>query len=501
MRFLWKDTLALSYAGSDKSSRKRTPIERRRNLRKFYEYARRYEASSYKGLHDFVEYINGIITQNTKITDEDAANENTVRIMTVHKSKGLEFPAVFLVGCSQSNSFRDSRNNIVYVPNNDISIAFKISDSTGWGVLDTPFRICLANQASDLAAEEEIRILYVALTRARDLLYIVASSKNMDSEKLLNDSSLRSSIGGKYAVLDSSSWLDMIMLGLTSSPLKFHYTIEDISISDSDMQFLNDETLYIPNVNRIQEYISAIKPSLEFTYPYKEDSQIPAKISVSHLYPELLNGSDNSLDLSLKIESMEPRKPRFMGAGDNSAEKGTATHLFMQFCEFSNLTPSISSVNEEVSRLITHKYIPSNVAELIRTQEIAVFASSEFFKRILSARKIHREMRFNVFLPAENFTHNLEKKKLYSNKKILVQGVIDLCIEDSDGNLILCDYKTDRLSKEALANKEIAKEFLSKRHSQQLRYYAQAIEQIMGKKPDKIYIYSLALGDAIEIDI
>jgi ATP-dependent helicase/nuclease subunit A len=501
MRFLWKDVGALSYAGSDKSSHKRTPIERRRNLQKFYEYARRYEASSYKGLHDFVEYVSGIISQNTKIAQEDAVTDNTVRIMTVHKSKGLEFPAVFLIGCAKSTDSGDSRTNMVFEPSCDVALAFKVSDSTGFGQLDTPFRIALTNKASSLSSEEEIRVLYVALTRARDRLCIVASGKEDNSEKCLTEAFRRASLGGRSTVLSSSSWIKRILLGLAADPSANSYEIKTPLITEDSAAEDNSAEEYVPNEEEIEHIYSIIKPALEFEYLNSNNSMIPAKVSVSRLYPEMLNETEDSYDISKKIEAMEPRKPRFMGGGDDSAEKGTATHLFMQFCDFSRLTPKESSVKEEISRLIEKRFLPNNIADLIRAKEIATFAASEFFNKILSAHKIYRELRFNVFLSAEDFTDIADRKLLFEGEKILVQGVIDLCIEDEDGNLILCDYKTDRLSREALNDRIIAKQILSDRHSQQLKYYAQAIEQIMGKKPDKIYIYSLAFGDAIEIDV
>lgn len=501
MRFLWKDTSALSYAGSDKSSQKRTPIERRRNLRKFYEYARRYEASSYKGLHDFVEYINGIISQNTKIAEEDAVTENTVRIMTVHKSKGLEFPAVFLTGCEKSTDSRDSRSGIIFEPSCDVALAFKISDSTGFGQLDTPFRIALANKVSQLSSEEEIRILYVALTRARDNLCIIASGKEGSSDKIVAEATVKSTLGGRLTVLSSSSWIDRIMLGLKADARTAFYTIETPLISGSaESQEVSCEE-YVPDEEMIEEIYNKIRPSLEFKYKDSYNSLIPAKVSVSRLYPELLNETDTSYDISKKIDSMDPRKPRFMGEEATSADKGTATHLFMQFCDFSRLTPSVSSIEEEIARLIELKFLPDNISKLIRTKELAAFASSKLLDVILKANKIHREFRFNVFLPAEDFTDIPDQKIIFAGEKILVQGVIDLCIEDANGNLILCDYKTDRLSSEALKDRQIAKQFLTERHAQQLKYYALAIELIMGKKPDKIYIYSLALGDTIEIDL
>ncbi len=501
MRFLWKDTSALSYAGSDKSSQKRTPIERRRNLRKFYEYARKYEASSYKGLHDFVEYINGIISQNTKISDEDAVTDNTVRIMTVHKSKGLEFPAVFLIGCTKNTNSKDSRNGIIFEPSCDVSLAFKISDSTGFGQLDTPFRIALANRVTQLSSEEEIRILYVALTRARDNLCIIASGKEDNSQKIIAEASRKAALGGRLTVLGSSSWIDRIMLGLKADLRSSFYEIETPVASDNTESIDNKCDEYVPNEDEIENICNQIRPSLNFKYKDSYNSLIPAKVSVSRLYPELLNETDNSYEISKKIEAMEPRKPRFIGGEATSADKGTATHLFLQFCDFSKLTPSVSSVKEEIARLIELRFLPSNISELIRANEIATFAASEFFDTILNGKKIHREFRFNVFLPAEDFTDISDQKILFAGEKILVQGVIDLCLEDADGNLILCDYKSDRLSREALNDRRLAKQFLSERHAKQLKYYAQAIELIMGKRPDKIYIYSLAFGDAIEIDV
>jgi ATP-dependent helicase/nuclease subunit A len=215
----------------------------------------------------------------------------------------------------------------------------------------------------------------------------------------------------------------------------------------------------------------------------------------------MLNEADDAYDISKKIESMEPRKPRFLDNTATSADKGTATHLFLQFCDFSRISPSVSSVKEEISRLVEMKFLPTNTSELIRCKEIAKFVATKFFNTILTAKKVYREFRFNVFLPAEDFTDIADQKSQFADRKILVQGVIDLCLVDSNDNLILCDYKTDRLSIDALNDRQLAKQFLSERHAQQLKYYAQAIELIMGRKPDKIYIYSLAFGDAIEIEV
>ena len=118
-----------------------------------------------------------------------------------------------------------------------------------------------------------------------------------------------------------------------------------------------------------------------------------------------------------------------------------------------------------------------------------------------NAKQLYREFRFNVMLPAALFTGDEEKKKAFSGKEILLQGVIDCLIEDKDGNLHLVDYKTDRLTRAELSDRALAKAALSQKHALQLTYYALAVEKIFSKKPKTVCIYSLPLGDTVELDI
>ena len=501
MRFLWKSTNALTYAGSDESTKKRTPAERRRNLRKFYEYARKFEASSYKGLHDFVEYVGGIISQNTKITDEDAVTENTVQIMTVHKSKGLEFPVVFLYGSEKAITDQDSRKNLIISPNNDIGIAFKISDITGLGQIDSPYRIALANRISEKSSEEEIRILYVALTRARDELYVIGAGKEGFAEAKLQQAIEKADLGGRITVSDFNSWIDRILLGLAADQTNQSYQILTPYLAKCENSEQEAETVNNIDEVEVNKICELLIPSLNFVYPFSSHSTIPAKVSVSKLYPELLNETDNFSDIIKKAESLETKRPRFMGGESDAAEKGTATHLFLQFCDFSKLKANQASIKEEIARLVEKKFIPSNITELIRTEEIVKFVSSDFYQSILKSKELFREFRFNVFLPAKDFTDDPTNKETLDKEEILVQGVIDLCFIDENERLILCDYKTDRIPHELKNDKTAVASFFADRHSEQLKYYAKAIERIMGKNPDAVLIYSLCFGETFEISL
>ncbi len=498
MRYLWKETNAISYAGSDKSTSKRTLLERRRNLQTLYEFARNFEASSYKGLHEFVEYINGIIQQGTKITAADAVTENTVQIMNIHKSKGLEFPAVFLVDCNRKQNKNEVNRPILFTSQNDLGPAFKTPDSSDFGQITTPQHQTASKQILQIASEEEIRILYVALTRARDILYILASGSSGFAEKAIESANQRSKIGGRYSVLSSVKYIDRILTALSADPLNRSYTIEIPEIFAPERK--QEDQLSTPlDESKVDKAYIELKKSLEYVYPYASTLKLPAKMSVSHLSPELLNESTDDIDDYLKAANMEPRTPRFMGGTDNAAERGTATHLFLQFCDFNNLTCDADSIDNELGRLIAFKYVNQEIAALIRKEELQKFVKSDFFSEILHAKEIYRELRFNIMMPAHQFTTDKDKKCLIGSEKILVQGVIDLCFWDSNNNLVLCDYKTDRLSPEAMINKQKATEELFERHSQQLYYYSKAVEQIMEKKPDKIFIYSLAFGDALEV--
>ena len=154
-----------------------------------------------------------------------------------------------------------------------------------------------------------------------------------------------------------------------------------------------------------------------------------------------------------------------------------------------------------MERLIHDKYLSPEARNAVRINELERFFSSDFYKSLSTATAIHRETRFNIFLSAKTFTKNEALAENLQDEKLLVQGVIDLFYTDADGKLVLCDYKTDRLSPEELKDQDAAARMLSNRHKEQLSYYAMALAEICGRAPDRILIYSLPLGEAVEINL
>jgi ATP-dependent helicase/nuclease subunit A len=181
----------------------------------------------------------------------------------------------------------------------------------------------------------------------------------------------------------------------------------------------------------------------------------------------------------------------------SGAEKGTATHTFLQFCDFDLVLRH--GVKEELARLQTERFIDARTARLCNVYQLEQFFKSELFERIRCAKEVYREQRFHIFLPASDFTQMTEKAELLKNETIAVQGVIDIFFEEKDGSIVLADYKTDFLTDEELKVPELAEKKLIERHREQLGYYQKAIEQLCGKHPSETLIYSLPLGKTVHI--
>ena len=226
----------------------------------------------------------------------------------------------------------------------------------------------------------------------------------------------------------------------------------------------------------------------------EEDAQL--RLRLGHLPHR-----DAADDMSAMVEKWLSRTPAFCRTEENNAvsaaERGTATHLFLQFCDMERARRD--GVRAEAIRLTEQRFLPPHVAEEIREDQLTRFFASDFYTRLSRARRVWREQRFQLLLPAEHFTQNEAYARELSGEVLLVQGVIDLFFETEDGKLILCDYKTDALTREERLNPVLAAKKLIARHERQLSYYAQALEQLCGRRPNEVLIYSLPLGDTIRL--
>ena len=472
------------------------------NLLLLYNYARKYESSSFMGLYNFITYINNVIDRDTSFAKlEEDVGEDAVKILTIHSSKGLEFPVVFLVDASAPLINLDTQSRVAYAE--DFGISVCLNDPSGLALVNNPVQEIVRDYMNSKFFEEELRVLYVALTRAKEKLYIYGKTTETDADEFLEKTSFAKSNLSPFSQRLSKSYLDIIMSCQSGARIRFAEEEYQKAESDEGEEPSKSECEQGERASIDEEKKAELLKKFNFKYPKGELTEIPEKLSVSVLHPAVLDGSDDNAVIEQKAEEASDQKkilPAFISGvpSDESAKKGIATHTFLQFCDFDALVKN--GVESELSRLIKNGFISEENGARVRKNELEAFARSELFQKIRGAKKLYREFRFNSRLPAERFTKDENKKGAYEGVELLVQGVIDCILEDENGEIHLIDYKTDRLSKEELCDRGAAEKTLREKHSLQLSYYALAAEKIFGKRPKSVCIYSLALGDSIDVD-
>ena len=485
----------------------------RDNLLLLRDYAARYEEGGFSGLYSFIHYINNLIENRADFDSKrpDGADADRVQLITVHASKGLEYPVCFIAGCGSEISDKES-GPFAYVEG--FGLAFRLRDRSGLSLVENPAVNAIARQRAARGFEEELRILYVALTRARERLYLFGTAKKEDPEAYIKELEAQIPFLDAYSIGRMRSFLKLALVTQTDTVVHIEGSAarkeeaEEAEEAEGEIALEEIPEAAPPSEAEILRYVSRFT----YTYDHAVLSEIPRKLSVSALTPALLDKTYKEEDELSALygqtaapEAEErthaPTLPSFMTGRreDESARRGIATHLFMQFCDFSALREK--GAESELARLLAEKFISAEDGERVRLDEIEKFRESRLLDEILGARAMHREMRFHARMPAVLFTQDEKKRRALGEHRILVQGVIDCLFEDECGELSLIDYKTDRLPREALSDAALAAKILSDKHREQLSYYAIAVEQMFGKRPKHIRVYSLHLGKTVDVDL
>ena len=484
LRRLFKETGLLALSGREGDAG-------RSNLLLLYEYSRRFESGAYGGLHGFIDYINQMIeAKKTFERKKESVSEDAVQIISVHSSKGLEFPVCFMCESGASMlSKKDGAGHFLMHAQN--LCALEMRDETGFARIENPLHQITKAAFLRSRVEEEIRVLYVALTRAKERLYITASpSGNTKTETILSAAERLHRAPSEYAILKSKSFFSLIAgaLGLEGGEVEVCECepLENKEKKEQKAEVISDAAV-----------TEELKRRFAFSYPYPHLRALPAKLSVSRLTPTVLDGADEAAKiLEIKEEAEETETfavPRFIAdTAPTAAAKGTATHLFLQFCDFGALKKM--GVEAELARLCERKLMREEDADAVYKDELSAFAKSELFSALENAKAVYRELRFHVYLNAKDFTQDETLKESLKDEKLLVQGVIDLIFETKEGDVCLFDYKTDRLTFKESKDEALAARKLLDRHAEQLLYYKEAVSQIFGKTPAKIGIYSTQTG-------
>lgn len=465
------------------------------NLRLLKEYAKNYEAGNNKGLSRFVSYISRLRQNDSDIAgavDVTASSKNAVHVMSIHASKGLEFPVCFI--CNTSRRFvSDVSQNVLL--HSDLGVAVKRKDELLNATFNTMPREALSLLMKRDEMSEELRVLYVAMTRAKQKLIMLSSHK--DAGKYLTKiGSMHAGSGPimPFVVRNCSTISDWIAMCAMLHPdaqelreaaswpfepdsnAKFSFDAKIVPITFDDDEDEDDvEVVHTSKSDVDSEVVDILSSRTKFEYKNSALAKLPSKVSASDLAHKM---SDNSFDRILDT-------PAFMS--DNTltaAGKGTALHAFMQFCDFKSAKEDIEA---EIDRLCSGGFISSTQADSIDRQLVKQFVDSDIITRCLQSDKVYKEYRFTIKVSACIVDSTLDKQ--YSDKEIILQGAVDLAFVEGD-ELVIVDYKTDKVDDVSA---------LYAMYNNQLKIYKDAMEQCTDYKVKECLIYSIRLGESVSV--
>jgi len=501
--------------------------QRQANLRALYDRARGYETTSYRGLFRFLRFIERMEESGDDLGAAGALSEqeDVVRIMTIHKSKGLEFPVVIVGGMAKTFNFQDIRGR--YILHKDLGFASKYIDPVKRITFPTLFFHALKQEKHREMLAEEMRVLYVALTRAKEKLVMVANVPSFEK------------IQAKWqATADHSEWIlpahirgeaktyldwigpalirhqDSIILRteeihgavreeIQIDPSKWDITVvhknelEDVDVISEEVDFNLQKTVRDWQTMTLEDssLSQQVSERLSYQYPYLEAASSRAKQTVTEI-KRLREYQDeySSNQLIQPYKAPIVKRPTFLQKEKqlSSAEIGTAMHTVMQHLPFKT-NMSSSDIEDFVDGLVIKEILTEAEAEIINIQDIEQFLQTDI-AGYMRSQSFYRELPFSLTLPAnEVYTH----WQSGTEEQVLIQGVLD-CVIPKDGGWVILDYKTDAVEDEV---DEKLTEKLIKRYETQMNLYRRAIESIWKQPVIGTYLYFFTKQLLIDVPI
>lgn len=465
--------------------------ERRRlNVGLLCDYAEKYEAAGNLGLSGFIRFIDKVARTSGDLATAARPSENAdiVRIMTVHQSKGLEFPICILADMQHAFNERDNTESVLI--SSSAGLGMKRRTEDGISVYDTASRRATVITSERMGRSEEMRVLYVALTRAKENLVMVTSVPN--PEKGLAKVAVECGIGERanpFAVLRMNNFSDLVLTALMRHPAadelrKLSGVDVPIFLSEKDRFKLkvvvsDSESFMTESANEQKiaakpVFFNEVQARLDYSDPRSVLSSVPAKRAAS-------DGSERGINREYFASS----RPAFMSSGGlTPAQRGTATHKFMQFSDYSAARANIES---ELARLVDGGFLSEDEGKAVNIGAAKRFFMSPLAERIFASDNVMREKKFASLFPAKFFYPELTGEA--AEEKIVVQGIAD-CVFVEDGELVIVDYKTDT---------GVDAEALLDRYSAQLEIYREALSQALGMPVKETLLYSFFMNSTVKV--
>lgn len=480
--------------------------QRRANLDMLVEKARNFEATSYKGLFHFVRYIEQLQKYDVDYGEASIEDEqsDTVRVMTIHKSKGLEFPVVFAAGMGKRFNMQDARSSVILHSRMGVGLdAVDIEKRT-----KSPSIIKKAMQREEIldSLGEELRVLYVAFTRAKEKLIITGTISNLKKKRtgyeMLRNRQEESLPFGRLS--KAVTYWDWILPALVRADEEVPIVEKVLTFEDLVREEVAEETAgrikraVLEKWDTDQIYDTEMNQSIgkqfAYRYPYEGSRHQRLKFTVSELKKRIYltetlgDESGENGETPYEEPDVVPLIPRFLQEEEEltGASRGTAYHRLMELLDFS-MEYDADGLRDVLNAFTEAGKMSREMAECIRTEDILGFLKSPAGQRMKEAagkRKLWKEQPFVLGVDAREIYPQEQE-----GEQILVQGIIDVYFEEEDG-LVVLDYKTDKIFR--------AEELAEKYHAQ-LDYYGKALEQMTEKKVKEKIIYSFTIRQEIEV--
>jgi ATP-dependent helicase/nuclease subunit A len=403
-----------------------------------------------------------------------AEGGDLVQLMTIHKSKGLEFPIVIL--CDTARAFNTEYKKEAVLVQDEIGVGLRLRDTDRMAEYNTVSRAAVSMKLTREAIAEELRCLYVALTRAKEKLIVIADGRSSHSTVAKPPMPLvRNGIVHPARTLQCRSLGEMLLCAADAAGLQV------IEVCPGQEEHRQNEATHQKEAPTVP-----LTPVIDFTYPFKDATVIPTKLTVtriSDMYPA---------EGAVAVDYPRPpafRRPKFITgkAKATGAEAGTAMHELIQFCDLAALAagPAVEAV-----RLLEAGFISDEQYAAIDFEKVARFTKSELFSRMAAADEMMREVRFNTLMPAAELLPYVPDT--LASEEVLVQGVID-CVFREGKHYTIVDYKTDHIGRGEIGT-------LVERYAVQLRLYRRAFSQMAKTRNVHTVIYSFSLDESVSVD-
>nr|WP_246027608.1 helicase-exonuclease AddAB subunit AddA [Lysinibacillus antri] len=475
--------------------------QRQANLRTLHDRALMYEKTSFRGLFRFLRFIDRMKSRGDDLGVAKSIGEkdNVVRLVTIHSSKGLEYPVVFVAGLGRSFNQMDFSNP--YLFDQQFGLAVKAIDPDDRIMYTSlPFLAMKEKKILEMKAEE-MRVLYVAMTRAKERLILVGSVKNWDKTRATwceSQQIARDAMLPDYLRARAKSYLDWIGPAIARHACFENYSDEPFTAIEhpskwqvsaiSNTTFMHslktdeeNESIDVLDQEVDEHLLEQLHQRFNTTYPFKESITKKSKTSVSEIKRvENLQREEESDTYFLQTKSTSTyKRPLFLQEKALTAtEIGTVVHTVMQHAPKEGFTNE-ADVQNYLQALVEKKLLTNEEIKVVEPEKVLQFFATSIGQRFVHARQIHREIPFTMSL-----TDDVGDSQI-------VQGIIDCLIEDADGKWVLLDYKTDKILP-SFSQEQALKDEMEKRYAVQLRIYSQAIESVLNLQVDEkiLYLYN-----------